>query len=131
MGGQQVYVGDEFRPYAATIAFGKHAGKPRCAQSKYRNYHRYQCHSVGKYGPDENGHHWCGIHRAEAFAKREEAKAQFRAERDAELREKLDRRDRQIEARAKVLEVLKQIAKGHSDPRSLAAETLATWGTHL
>lgn len=77
-----------------------------------------------------DGSLWCGIHepaavrrRAEKSAAREAAeRAKWSARWSAERE-----RAKRAEAFPRLLEALRQIERGHNDPRALAREVLADW----
>lgn len=95
---------------------------PRCTESLFADWHRYQCENRAKYDPDANGNPTkCGIHSEAAKAKRAaKSKAKYDAE-SAKWARKQALHDLSTEAQ----QIVRQIAEGHNDPRSLCADWVA------
>lgn len=104
-------------------AYGEWAGNPkgnvpvftRCCANLHDRYHPggYQCTRKRGYGPDGA---YCKLHDPDAVkVRREKADQEHRRKHYADMKRAYG---------SSFLEVLRKIAAGHNDPRSLAAETV-------
>ncbi len=99
-----------------------------------RSFSSHQCEKVAKvfrdvivYGEEEKGVQsigFCTIHDPVKVAEKRKA-AQERWDREAERHKQAHARNK--DRPAEYVEVLREIAAGHNDPRALAAEVLAKW----
>lgn len=77
-----------------------------------------------------DGTWWCHVHEPAGVEKREAAARAARDADHARLRARIDadqERRRRAEAFPRLLETLRQIERGHNDPRALAREVLKDW----
>ena len=92
-----------------------------CTERTMTNYHSGPCGNKPKYDPDANGLFTkCG-HHSEASKKRKKDKQDARF---AKWMSEVDFNNAWREHNAKKLEIIKAIAEGHNDPRSLCQEWL-------
>lgn len=96
--------------------------KPTCDESVWSRgaWGTYRCGKTASHDPVNGVPTKCGIHCAEAVAKRN-AKTEANMRKWREQREASDRVDR---ARRAVEAVLRTIAAGHNDPRALALDAI-------
>lgn len=100
------------------------ADKHFCTKKLWDGWHKRSCGNVAKYDPDEDGVPTrCGVHSAEAVARRE---AKAHAKVAAEMAE-WDRRKQQQNLASELHQIIRQIAGGHNDPRGMATEWLERW----
>jgi hypothetical protein len=77
-----------------------------------------------------DGSTWCGVHSPQAVERRKEQARKRDAENDAASRRRMAQWRFEAKRNSdfpKLLDALRQIARGHNDPRTLAAEVLADW----
>lgn len=81
------------------------------------SYTSHSCSNVAKYDPDPNGNPTkCGIHSDDAMARRrEKSEANYRMH---AARSTQEARNRKLGEEA--IKIVREIAKGHNDPRGLA-----------
>jgi hypothetical protein len=99
-------------------------GKSRliCTAAKYGSWSRSPCGLGAKHDPDRNGNPTrCGNHSAEAVAKR----LALQQERNEQYRVLSDARKAVRSAEADLEKVLRLIADGHNDSRTLAAAAVS------
>lgn len=119
---QPGFLGHRARHDEAVLGWWKGERRLCCTETVWSRdirAHYSMCGKTPKYDPDQNGNPTkCGIHSKEAKAKRQaksDAKIeQWRAEMDAKrLRSELNK---------EALEIVRQIAEGHNDPRGLCSD---------
>jgi hypothetical protein len=97
----------------------------RCAEIVFSKDGRFsrRCPNPAKHDPDAEGIPTkCGVHSRQANARREKAReARLEAERQSWAKQgKAQEKARRLQADAE--DILRKIATGHNDPRSLALE---------
>ena len=96
----------------------------RCCAEVYGLHMWHQCSQKAKHDPDETGKPTtCGIHSI-AARKRRAIKEAAKYDRNRKI---WDARSKKENGRSAALTVIKQIAGGHNDPRSLCAEFIKSY----
>lgn len=96
-----------------------------CTEGVYRtgDYRSSTCGKKAKYDPDAEGNpSKCGVHREEAVAARRAKSAARLEAKMQEWRDKSNAQKRAAELRGEAEDIIRKIAAGHNDPRSLAVE---------
>lgn len=114
-------MGDEphrYEPLDWQKGLGYRVDPNRCAASVHDSFGAgfAQCSKKKKGGSD-----WCGVHSPEAVERRKQQS-------DERYKKQREEADRKYARPAEYRDALRQIADGHNDPRSLAAEILKKWG---
>lgn len=107
-----------------------HNGKHWCwASGAYHRSGASRC-SLSARTQLADGTWWCHVHEPAAVKKRGDKQAEAWAAEQARIAASIKRdreRRRQVEAFPRLLDALRQIERGHNDPRALAREVLADW----
>ena len=98
---------------------GRRPDPDRCAEEVHGDYLFHQCNRKRGYGPEQA---FCKQHSPEAKQAREDAR---KAKHDAEM-SKWRKERAESDAKDRALDLIKQIAAGHNDPRGAAIDLLNT-----
>jgi hypothetical protein len=93
------------------------AGRPRCREAVAGVWDSYQCQNPAKFG------NYCGVHSAEAKAKRAAKQAENDRKNDAKW-EAIALNRKKAANHDNLVSVLVAIADGHNDPRKLATAAI-------